>query len=158
MVCQASLVLGCVVLCAVIPAGSCIQGLDVPVLQRRALIKNKQLMCLWLGHLLRDAVLFCSAWRSHGVLHYRSTRQLEIWRPLNIRKAPRLPSNLFISGPVHGKMLGHCLGAVWQTLPVLWQYTPFLWRHTPVSCWRNPVLCQHTPVLCSAVVACLCRR
>ena len=50
-------------------------------------------------------------------LMYPSTAK--VWQTLNIGKSSRIPNNLIICGAVHGQMPGHCLGVVFQTLPVL---------------------------------------
>ena len=56
-------------------------------------------------------------WRFQQGSVYPSTAN--VWQTLNIGKAPGFPNNLNSSGAVHGQMSRHCLGVVWQTLPVL---------------------------------------
>ena len=58
-----------------------------------------------------------------------------LWQTLNNGKAPGIPNNQIISGPVHGQITTHCLGVVCQTLPVVrYPATADDWHTTPKQC------------------------
>ena len=42
----------------------------------------------------------------------------KLWQPVKIGKLPRILSLLIVCGAAHGRVSGHCLGAVCQTLAV----------------------------------------